>query len=516
MAYVSPLPPREHQVRAMAKARGRAAFAYLCDMGTGKSKMILDEFGSMEDAGEISDLLLIAPAGCYANWTVDRGPEQPSEVSKHFSADLRERAVIGTFKAGGGIGAKRALDRLLSVRDRPRILTVNIEALSSVKAARDLCTTFLSRRRAMIAIDESPVIKNGSAERTKAVINMGGLAPYRRIASGLVAPNSPMDLYSQFEFLDWKILGQRSFYGFQARYAVTKKMALGGTILKDARGQFLRDDKGEPMRVDTPGNRVRTANVIVGYKNQEDLRERIEHHSFRVTKEECLDLPPKIYMPPRAVEMTDEQRRIYKELKNVATAELGVGGYVSVQSALTMMLRLQQVLCGHVMDDEGHIKPVSSNRIRALMEIVDQHPRKGIIWTNFDYSIREICDTLRKEYGSNSVAAFWGGNRTTRGEDESRFLGDPECRWMVSTPAAGGRGNTWVNATATIYYSNSYSLDHRLQSEDRNHRDGQKMSVTYDDLVCYDTVDEKILQALRKKLDLATLINGDNWRKWVV
>lgn len=493
--YVPRIPPRNHQKEAVNKAGGREAFAYLMDMGTGKSATELLEFGKLWEAKQAMDLLILAPAGCYRNWDGGDSVEDGGEFAKHLAPELYDQLSVGAFRAGMGNRRKEALDRLLQATG-PRALLVNVEALATVGKAEELCREFLSRRRGLICVDESPVIKNHIAQRTKVIQQLGGLAPYRRIMSGLVTPNSPMDLFSQFEFLNWRILGQRNFFAYRSKYAILKTL--------DA-------PKGNP---DEPPGKKRK--FIVGFRNQSELRARIEPFSYRKLKEECLDLPPKIYMPIRYVDLTNEQMRVYREMRDTAYSRLEAGGTVSAGLAITMMLRLHQIVCGFVTDDEGKVRALENNRTRAVLEVLAEHQRKAVIWTCYDACVRDLIDKIGKEYGPHSVAAFWGGNKSTRGEDERRFKGDPECRFMVSTQAAGGRGNTWVCADLAVYHASTHNLEHRAQSEDRTHRDGQTLSAVYQDLVTPDTVDMPILHALRKKINMAAEITGDNWKQWVI
>lgn len=500
MTYTSLLSPHYHQSECQQKMRGRSAFALLMEYGTGKSKPLLDNFGEMEIAGEVNDLLIIAPAGCYLNWVVNKSEEQIAETRKNFSPDLMSRVVMDYYSAGMGLRRREGIEQLLRTTDRPRVLVVNVEALSRSGDAETICREFLHPvrkygngfgrpMRAVMAVDESSTIKGQNSQRTRTIIELGRLAAYRRILTGLATPNSPMDLYSQFEFLDWRILGQRSFFGFRARYAVLKNMQFGG--------------------------RKKSTQVIVGYRNEEELAARIAPHSYRRTKDECLDLPPKVYAT-RTVEMTGEQARVYREMREQACSQLESGHWISAQMALTLVMRLHQVLCGHVRDDEGVVRLVASNRVRKLRSVLDEIQGKVVVWACYDHSVREITDDLRREFGEGSVAQFWGGNRSTRAEDERRWLGDSSCRFMVATQASGGRGNTWTAARDEVYYASDYSLEHRLNSEDRAHRLGQTRTVTITDMVCWGTVDEKILRALRKKINLATVINRDNWREWVI
>ena len=259
----------------------------------------------------------------------------------------------------------------------------------------------------------------------------------------------------------------------------------------------------------------RDVKIVVGYRNIEELQAKIRPHSYRVLKEDCLDLEPKQYAT-RDVALTKEQKKIYNNLKLSATASLGNDRWVTATQVITQILRLDQVLCGHVIDEEGMLHDVPENRTAILVEILNEHSGKAIIWTAYDHCVRKIATTLRKEFGEASVACFWGGNRSTRHEDEARFKSDPECRFMVSTPSAGGKGNTWVVADLVIYHSSTNNLEHRAQSEDRAHRDGQTATVHYIDLVARGTVDEAKLKAIRAKIDMSSIINGDNYREWLI
>ena len=275
-----------HQVEALKRSASRPdspsdedVFAYLMEMGTGKSKVLLDEFGQYEDAGDLNNLLIIAPAGAYGNWArID--DDDPGEFQKHFDEELFDRLDFAQWVSGKS-SSKKDVERLLRVGNRPRALVMNAEALSSVKQAREACEAFAASGRTMVAVDESTLIKNHRSKRTKAVMKIGDLAASRRIMTGYVAPKSPLDLFSQFAFLDPRILGFTSFFGFRARYAVMRKMMFGG------------------RKVDT----------VVAYKNVEELQQKIAPYSYRCLKEDCLDILPKLYTS-RDVRMTPEQLRL--------------------------------------------------------------------------------------------------------------------------------------------------------------------------------------------------------------
>jgi hypothetical protein len=498
MTYMPRTQPRAHQAEALQRIAQKPAspssedvFALLMDMGTGKTKVVVDEWGARTEAGDLSDLLVIAPAGSYRNWYTDRGDDEPSELRKHLDPALFERVVTTGWVSGAGVLHRRSLDAIIRSRDpaRPRALFVNIEALSTVKAAKDACLEFMrtSQRGTLLAVDESTSIRTPGIERVKSVLQLAEKARVRRIMTGLPTPKSPMDLYTQFEFLDWRILGFNSFYAFRARHALLRKMKFG----------------------------ARSFWVEVSYRDLPVIQEKIAPYSYRVLKEDCLDLEPKVWTT-RDVSLSPDQERIYREMRQYATAQLGEESWVTATSVITQILRLHQVLCGHTTDEEGRYHEVPEQRTRALLELLTEHRGKAIIWATYDPTIRKIAAALAKEFGEESVACFWGGNRSTRDKDETRFKTDPKCRFMVSTQAAGGMGNTWVVADLVVYYANNYDLEQRQQSEDRAHRDGQTRRVTYVDLVARGTVDEKIIQALRRKIDMATAITGENYREWLV
>lgn len=493
MTYKPRTIPMKHQTEALRRTAERATypsdadvFADLMEMGTGKSAVTVYEWQQRVDAKDLNDLMILAPKGCYRNWYADKSDEQQSEITTHLDPALREKMVVAGWRGGKTKAQKQEITHLLGVKGRPRMFVVNIEALSTVEKAYDACAEFLSRGTALIAIDESTTIK-GNSWRSERAIALGGMARARRILTGLVTPKSPMDLFRQFQFLDWRILGFQSFYAFRARYAVLQRQEIRGRMVP----------------------------IIVGYRNVDELHQKIQHYSYRCLKEDCLDLPPKVY-ERREIELTGEQRRIYKDLLENATAALGDEKHVTATIVIALIMRLQQLVCGHVVDEQGGVHEVDEKRTDALLELLEEHQGKAVVWFGFTHSLEKVAERLRKEYGSRSVACFWGGNTSTRGEDEKRFLSDPECLFMLSTPSAGGRGNTWVVADLEVYYSNTYDLEMRSQSEDRLHRKGQKNKVTIVDLVAPGTVDEKILKALRKKIDLASVITGDGYREWLI
>jgi SNF2 family DNA or RNA helicase len=473
--YRSRLKPYAHQKTALQKLRCQKAFALWMAMRTGKTKVVLDDFGRLADQGEVFDLLIIAPAGAYLTWA--------GEVEKHFDPDF----CASVYAWSAQDRKTDRLERFLQLGGI-RILLVNVEALSSVKRARDLCEEFLSQRKrySMLVVDESTTIKNRKAERTKFLLKvLGPLAEYRRVLSGLPTPRSPLDAWAQFEFLKPGMLGK--YASFERQYAVTRMIPIGGRKIR----------------------------IVVGYRRVAELADKLEPHRFRVLLKDCYDLPEKIYVR-RIVPLHPDQERVYKDVAKKAMAQLSDGAFVTATAVITQMLRLHQILCGHVVDELGDPHVVPEHRTRELLALLEEHEGKAIIWCSYQHSIEEVTDALREAYGEHSVARFWGGNKPTRESEELQFKTNPACRFMVATPSAGGRGRDWSAADLVVYYSSTPDLEHRAQSEDRAQKVGKGSSVLYVDLVAPGTVDEKFLKALREKINLSATITQDTWQEWVI
>jgi len=480
VTYTPPYKPYAKQQEALDKMDGQEAFALFMAMRTGKTKTLLDDFGRMELRGDAKNLFVIAPGGVYKTWV--------GACQEHLSADLRQRAIIGLWESGSGATKRRDFREFMNETGRPRILLMNVEALSSVKDARDAAIAFSGAAACDTAIDESTIIKNPASARTKFINQkLAPLAKYRRILCGLPTPRDPLDIYAQMEFLNWRILGHRSFYSFRARYAVMWQANFNG----------------------------RSIPVVKGYRDLDDLQARLEPYSYRCLLEDCYDVPPKVYVR-REVALTPEQKRIYSEMRDFATAKLAAESYVTATVVIAQMSRLHQILCGHTTDEEGRFQEIPENRTSSLLELLAEFDGKAIIWCAYGYDVEKVAAALRKEYGDDSVACFWGGNAKTREGDETRFKGDPACRWMVATAAAGGRGRTWLGASLIVYYSNTEDLEHRSQSEERAQGVGKTDFVTYVDLVAPGTVDDRRIFALRNKIDLAATVTGDNYKEWLI
>jgi len=253
---------------------------------------------------------------------------------------------------------------------------------------------------------------------------------------------------------------------------------------------------------------------IVGYKNLEELSDKLRTFSYRVTKEEALDLPDKIYTT-RNVGLTEQQLDYYASIKSAAVAILEDGGLVTAPAAMTQLLRLQQVLCGHVMTDDGEMVEVPTKRLQSMVDCIDEMTGKVIIWSRFRYDIKKITETLKKIHGSSSTVSYFGDTSEQDRIDAVQSFQHGEARFFVANPQTAGYGLTLTAATNVIYYANDFNLETRVQSEDRAHRIGQKHSVLYVDLMTKNTVDEHIVKTLQGKIELSAQTLGEEVKKWL-
>jgi SNF2 family DNA or RNA helicase len=266
---------------------------------------------------------------------------------------------------------------------------------------------------------------------------------------------------------------------------------------------------------------MKTANIagrqiqlVSGFKNLGELSDKLQPFSYRVLKEDCLDLPEKIFIK-RQITLTPEQRKLYNQMKQEALAILN-GKQSTTVNSLTQLMRLHQITCGHFTADDGSLKRIKNNRVNELMDVLEETDGKAIIWAHYQHDIKDIIKEVEKVHGPGCIVDYYGLTpKEDRQPNIKRFQDDPKCRFFVGTPATGGYGITLTAANTVIYYSNGYDLEKRLQSEDRAHRIGQKKSVTYVDLMAADTVDEKIVKALRKKINIASEVLGEELRSWI-
>jgi len=468
--------PYEHQRVALEKSHSQRNYAYFMEMGCGKSKVLIDKITWLYEGGHIDTAIVVAPKGVYRNWQI-------SEIPAHLPEDIEHEVYV--WNPNPNKTQARHLTEGITKREKLRILLVNVEGFATPKVRKYL-EMFVRGSAFLLAVDESTTIKNPKAKRTKALVALGKSASFRRILTGSPVTKSPMDLYSQCEFMDKGLLGHDSYYSFQGRYAITRTQRMGNHSFQQ----------------------------VVGYRNLDELSTKLDRFSYRVTKEDALDLPEKIYTV-RHVGLTDDQLRHYMSLKNAAIALLDNGELVSAPAVMTQLLRLQQVLCGHLMTDDGELVEFKTKRLDALLETVEEMSGKVIIWSRFRYDIKAIVATLAKAYGSGSVVSYFGDTTDEQRQNAITSFQFGDARFFVANPQTAGYGLTLTAATNVIYYANDFNLETRIQSEDRCHRIGQKNTVTYVDFMSKGTIDEYIVKALRAKIDLSAKTLGEQARKWL-
>jgi SNF2 family DNA or RNA helicase len=474
MHYKYKSKPFAHQDKALQMSWDKEVFAYFMEMGTGKSKVLIDNIAMLYNAGRINGALIVAPKGVYKNW-------YDQEIPNHMPDYVPKK--MGLWRTDPNA---KDLKPIFSTGAELHILIMNVEAFSTKKGLQ-FAHKFLSSHDALMGVDESTTIKNPSAKRTKNILSLRSLTKYRRILTGSPVTKSPLDLFSQCNFLDPWLLDQSSYYSFRTRYAICRKIQVHG----------------------------RQVEIVVGYRNLGELSEKIKPFSDRVLKDDCLDLPKKTYLK-RTIELSDDQKKVYKQMKQEALAVLN-GKMVTSATVITQLMRLHQITCGHFTSDDGTIQEIKNNRIPQLMDILEEVEGKAVIWAHYRYDIEKIVEAISKKYGNNSVVTYYGDTTTDERAAAIRKIQDPESpvRFIVGTPQTGGYGITLTGASTMIYYSNGYDLEKRQQSEARIDRIGQEKPMTYIDIMAEDTVDMKIVKSLRQKVNIATEIMGEELKDWI-
>jgi SNF2 family DNA or RNA helicase len=478
MNYKFKTKPYGHQLDALKASWDKEVFAYFMEMGTGKSKVLLDNAAILYDKGEINALLLIAPKGVYKNWF-------DSEIPTHLVDHIDKKMVLWK-SSDKSIKQIKKLNTLFEPGSDLRILIMNVESFSSGNGS-EFAYKFLSAHpKSMVAIDEATTIKTPTSNRTKNILKLSNHCKYRRILTGSPVTKSPLDLYSQCAFLDPWLLDHQSFYTFKARYSICKKIQVNG----------------------------RQIEIVVGYRNLGELSEKIKTFSQRVLKEDCLDLPEKTFVK-HYVELTKEQKKVYEQMKKEAIAFLD-GKMQSSATVMTQLMRLHQITCGHFTADDGTIKDLPCSRLGELMDILEKIEGKTIIWSHYTHDVKRIIAEIKKVYGEDSVVDYYGATDTdSRSDNIKKFQTDDKCRFFVGTTHTGGYGITLTAGSNMVYFSNGYDLEKRQQSEARIDRIGQTQKMTYIDIMAQDTIDERIVKALRNKVNIANAIMDENLKNWI-
>lgn len=481
MRYKFKTKPFEHQLTIFNNSRDLYFYGLLAEQGTGKSKIIIDTAAYLFTTGKIDAMFIIAPNGVHYNWVAN-------EIPAHMPDAVNWRAAV--WHSTMNKTQREEFNLVFEQGNHLRIVAANVEAYSTEsKKAAIMTKQFLSGMRVLLVLDEAHKIKKPGAKRTKTIMRLSRSATYRRIATGTAITKGPLDLYTQMRFLSDAILGYDNYYSFRARYAQLKEMT-------------------NPIT----GKKFQT---VTGYLNLDELTCNIAPHTVRVLKSECLDLPPKLY-ERRYVELGKEQKRYYNDMRKHLLVELHQG-QCTAQIALTKLLRLQQIVGGFLPVDEGAVYAIKDNRrIDAVLDILEGIEGKVIIWAKFRAEITAIKKAIELEYGRGWCCEYHGGvSKDDRAKAMQAFQNDVLPNVFIANQQTGGTGLTLHAASHVIYYSNDFSLELRLQSEDRAHRIGQSKSVTYYDLEAQGTIDTRVINVLREKKELAQIIMQDPMSEWI-
>jgi SNF2 family DNA or RNA helicase len=466
--------PYEHQRNALNESAEKDNWAYFMEMGTGKTKVTIDNIAFLYLQRKITSVLIIAPKSVYTNWQ--------SEIEIHMPDVLKYKIYKWN------LDKPKDYYNLEESKDL-KIFLINVEALST-KRGYQACVNYLIKfKENFVVLDESTTIKNKGAKRTKNILSLSKVSHKKRILTGSPITKSPLDLFTQCQFLSPELLGFHSYLAFRNRYAEMTDIPVGS-------GRFV--------------------SVPKYYKRLDELEEKMKLFATRIRKDQCLDLKPKV-RSKRYIELDGEGKKIYERLRLHALA-IVEDSTISFSNKLTEIIKLHQVCNGFTKNDDGKILQLHKSKLNALEETLEETDGKVIIWANYLYNIHEIKDFLINKYGPKSTVSIYGEvSVEDRKNAVERIQKDPECRFLVGNPTTGGFGLTLTACNTVIYYSNSYNLEVRMQSEDRAHRMGQKGTVVYIDIVAKNTLDEAIMKSLVNKGKIAAKTLGEeDLKSWLL
>lgn len=484
--FKTKLTPFDHQKEAFKAGWSKRAFAYLMEMGTGKTYVALLNAAWLAHKGQLNGLLIIAPEGIHRKWI-------NKEMPKFWPDGVPYKAAF--WKASARKAEREAVEDVLNYTDGMAILAINVEALSSSEEARKVARGFLKARVAMCAVDESTDIKTPGAKRSRQVVNLGKLAKYRRILTG--SPGLPTEIYGQFAFLGKECLGYETFEAFKYDFAVmVPVMKRDGKPLMQYGKEVMtiaKDNKGKPM-----------------FRNVDRLRELMAPYCFRVTKAECFDLPPKVPMGV-PVKMTPEQWKHYKEIAQECYTEFHGRG-IDATLAIQKLVRLRQVVSGWLPISGDEVRPIGKTnlKIERIVRLLAETQGKVVLWGNFKHECRALVEAIAKAYPDEKIARYWGEVDADEREQGYNDFQEGDARFFVGNPQCGGRGIDLFAASNMIFMSNGFSWEKREQAEDRIHRNGQEAEkLTYLDVYAEGTIDEYIMSMLHAKKEICQEVTGD-------
>jgi SNF2 family DNA or RNA helicase len=469
--------PMAHQAEGEALAGERGGFAWFLETGTGKTYTAILNIARLYRENKLRAAIIIAPKNVYREvWETELNNFMPADVPFYtvwFTAGLTDRE-------------ESRLDTVINNYyndDHLKIILINVESFSS-KQAHVICLRIMSKYQTIVVVDESTFIKNPQVKRTRNILMLTPFAKYRRIMSGYPVLNSPEDLWSQIKFLGVEIPFS-SFLAFRNFYCILKPIGMG------------------------------KISVPVGYRNLDHLAELLSHFSYRKLKADCLELPEKIY-EKRYVSMTIEQAKHYENMTKQARVTFSDGTGLTATNLMTLANKLQQIANGIVYTPVGP-KFIENNKAGVLVDILGEEigKKQVVIWSRYTENIKYLTYVLRARFGNSSTESIFGDT----GPRDRHFLlnkfQDEKYLYLLTNPASLGHGIKLLPSHYSIYYNNDFSLEHRVQSESRQHRAGQTNKVTYIDLITKNTIEDYVLEKLQDKMDVSAAILGDQLSLWL-
>lgn len=519
----------EHQKSVLEQTWDRPGYALWWEQGTGKSKGLIDNGAVLYQQRMIGGMLCLAPNGLHRNFIT-------RELVKHLPDDIAEKTkALYWHQDRAKTKTWHNEARAWMAHDGFKVLGMSYDGICTTQG-KALTKEFLTSTRCLYGADESGRIKNPEAWRTQVVLASAPFAPYRRILTGTPITNAPWDAFAQIKFLDdtfWVTHGLNSIESMKATFGEWEKTVKRVDLSMLGRGKSLqsfynKNNVPECLRtefVNANGvglqkipSLVRDAEGRPLYKNLEQLRDILKPIRSRVLKKDVFDLPPKLYSR-LDFELTPAQRRCYNQMRDLGHTMIDEES-CSANMQLTVLLRLQQIACGYLMTDprpgreDPDILPIMPNpRLDLLEEVVQGLSHPFIVWARFTPDIDSIMMLLNK-MGISAVRYDGKVDNDERAMNEDLFH-QGKAQGFISNQAVGGEGLTLTEAKTEIYYSNSFNLLHRLQSEDRPHRWGQDHPVSVVDLLARGTMEEQLINRLIGKFDVASIVTGDGLRQWL-
>ena len=479
-----PYPKMRHQQALYDIRETLDKWALFWEQGAGKSKALVDHFMYLYEEGRVDALLMVAPPGCYKDWT-KTGGGQKGHLEDHLTPEMLSKTRMLTYAAKTAKTKKAEAERdALIAYDGPVVLCMTYPGIYT-KGGRAFAKEFLQKRKVFYGLDEARRIKKPNGRLSNLVVASGDLADYKWIMTGTPVSNGPLDAWKIMKFVDkefWTPHGLKSYTAFKNFFGVWRAGV-------------------------SPGGR--NFEFCVGYKNLHILQEILATASSRVLTSQVMELPPKVYKQ-QFFSLTPKQRRVYDEMEKEHIVMFGDDREATAEHTLTRILRVQQITSNYIpIDDEDGemeiIDPSCNPRMECFLDKIEDIPGKRIVWALFNQDINMLMEKLGK------CAVQYDGqiSQEQRDINEERFISDDEVTTMVSKQQVGGEGKNWQFAPHMLYYNCASDLNLRDQSERRNWRKGATQRTFYWDFVAEDTINVKHIKDLVDKQMVSDTILGD-------